>query len=100
MATINPASAVASAASTEPAFIRSARAARKLSQEPHPFERTAATLRPHSVAWEKNTAQLARTTRFYVPAVIFFFGWPFALKYAVDSWNGVHDAPVKKGRRS
>ncbi|USW53283.1 hypothetical protein Slin15195_G066020 [Septoria linicola] len=100
MSTANPVSAVAAAASTEPALIRSVRAVRNMFKEAHPYERPAVTLRPHAVAWEKYTAQLGRATRFYVPAVIFFFGWPFAMKYAVDAWNGVHDAPAKKRRRS
>ena len=70
-------------------------------KEAHPYERPAVILRPHAVAWEFYTAKLARATKFYVPAAVLFFGWPFAAMYAINAWNGVYDQPAKgkKGRK-
>ncbi|KAM3423320.1 hypothetical protein BST61_g759 [Cercospora zeina] len=100
MATINPTSAAAAAAApvanAESALPHSIREARKQFQRPY----ASAKLQPHSVPWGKYATHFTRTARFYVPAAICMFGWPFAMKYAIDSYNGVYDAPAKKGRRS
>ncbi|KAF2212964.1 hypothetical protein CERZMDRAFT_96638 [Cercospora zeae-maydis SCOH1-5] len=100
MATIHPTSAVAAAtapiANAKSALTESMREARKQFQRPY----ATAKLQPHRVAWGIYAPRFARSASFYVPALICMFGWPFAMKYAIDSYNGVHDAPVKKARRS
>lgn len=62
-------------------------------KESHPYERNTTFLKPHAVAWERYAAQFVRTARVYVPVVIVFFGWPFAMKYAINSYNGVYEKP-------
>ncbi|KXS99171.1 hypothetical protein AC578_3039 [Pseudocercospora eumusae] len=93
----NPAVHVASA-DTTPAIIQAARKLRNMFKEAHPFARDTAYLRPHPVAWEFYTSKLGRAAKFYSLGVVLFFGWPFAMKYAVNYRNGLYDVP-KKSRR-
>lgn len=69
-------------------------------KEAHPFERPAVTLQPHPVAWAKYGKHFGRAAGLYFPAVIGFFGWPIAMMYTINAYNGVYAAPKTRSRRS
>ncbi|OQO08496.1 hypothetical protein B0A48_06366 [Cryoendolithus antarcticus] len=61
--------------------------------EPHPVARRPAYLQQHRWAGSSYyMRRLGRASGVFFPGMIAFFGWPFAMQWAIDYNNGVYRA--------
>ncbi|KAK6440527.1 hypothetical protein LTR95_003240 [Oleoguttula sp. CCFEE 5521] len=65
--------------------------------EPHPVARRPAYLKPHRWAGSSYyMRRLGRASGVFFPGMIVFFGWPFAMQWAIDYNNGVYRAKTEE----